>query len=135
MEHKLFIGRVPSTVEEEEIKQIFSGYGEVEEVTILHDAAGNSKNCGFVRLKNRAQANAAIAGLNEIYQFPGTSNRMVVKFADTAKQKEMRKRQAMQQVRSVTLSAFVRLIGVLRHRLCSPIRTCIRMSQLLGQTQ
>lgn len=51
VEIKLFVGRVPQTVDEAALKQIFEEFGEVREVAIIRDkATGKHKNSAFVKM-------------------------------------------------------------------------------------
>jgi len=59
---KLYVGNLPFKVSEEEIKQHFSEFGEVQAVKIITDReTGKSRGFCFVEMEN---ADAAIAGLN-----------------------------------------------------------------------
>jgi RNA recognition motif-containing protein len=59
---KLYVGNLSFNSSEEEIKTLFSQYGEVTSVTIIKDRdTGRSRGFGFVEMEN---ADAAIAQLN-----------------------------------------------------------------------
>jgi RNA recognition motif-containing protein len=59
---KLYVGNLSFTSSEEEIKTMFSQFGEVTSVTIIKDRdTGRSRGFGFVEMEN---ADAAIAQLN-----------------------------------------------------------------------
>ncbi|ELR21658.1 RNA recognition motif domain containing protein [Acanthamoeba castellanii str. Neff] len=83
-EHKLFIGKLPTTVTEELLRQIFAPYGNIEKLNILKGPA--DVNCGFVKYDNREEAEKAIRALNG--KVVGSNEPLVVKYADTKKQKE-----------------------------------------------
>lgn len=58
---KLFIGSVPKTITEEQIKKVFGEYGQVEEVFIMKDlSTGLSKGCAFVKMSYKEQGLYAI---------------------------------------------------------------------------
>lgn len=62
MPKKLYVGNLSFTSSEEEIKTMFSQFGEVTSVTIIKDRdTGRSRGFGFVEMEN---ADAAIAQLN-----------------------------------------------------------------------
>jgi len=90
LEHKLFIGMIPKTMDEEQLKEIFSPYGEIELVKVLRETNGNSKGCAFLKYSTRYQAVEAITALNSIFKPPETNIPLVVRFADNIKQKEQR---------------------------------------------
>lgn len=59
---KLYVGNLPFTTTEEEIKEQFSSFGEVLSVKIITDRdSGRSRGFGFVEMEN---ADAAINELN-----------------------------------------------------------------------
>lgn len=66
---------------------MFTSFGAVDEVTVLRNADGISRGCGFVKMASRAQALAAIARLNNSVTMDGCRTPMVVKLADTDREK------------------------------------------------
>ena len=63
---KLYVGNLPYTVTEQDVKETFSEYGEVTEVVLITDkSSGQSKGFGFVEMPNNSEADAAIKALNE----------------------------------------------------------------------
>ncbi|XP_031413361.1 CUGBP Elav-like family member 3, partial [Meleagris gallopavo] len=61
------------------------------------DKDGDSQGCAFVKFQSHAEAQAAIAALHGSRTLPGASSSLVVKFADTEKERGLRR---MQQVAS-----------------------------------
>ena len=62
---KIYVGNLPFSVDDEELKKLFSSYGEIEEASIVKDKfSGRSKGFGFVEMPNNAEAQSAISGLN-----------------------------------------------------------------------
>lgn len=62
----LYVGNLPYTVSEDELRDIFSEFGEVSSVNIISDKfSGQSKGFGFVEMPNQAEAEDAIKALNE----------------------------------------------------------------------
>lgn len=65
MAKKLFVGGLPWATTSEELKELFSQYGEVVSATVITDKmTGRSRGFGFVEFANDADAEAAIAGQN-----------------------------------------------------------------------
>ena len=62
MAKKLYVGNLPFSTTEEQVKEYFAQFGEVLSVKIISDrATGRSRGFCFVEMEN---ADAAIAGLN-----------------------------------------------------------------------
>jgi RNA recognition motif-containing protein len=60
---KLYIGNLPYTATEDELKDLFSQYGTVVSVKIITDKFTNqSKGFGFVEMGSNEEGNAAIQG-------------------------------------------------------------------------
>jgi len=95
-ERKLFIGMVCKKNDEEDIRQMFDKFGPVEEVTVLRDDQGVSRGCAFVTFASRQIAMVAIKAMHHSITMEGCSSPIVVKFADTQKDKEQRKVQQLQ---------------------------------------
>ncbi|CAH0714619.1 unnamed protein product, partial [Brenthis ino] len=81
---------------ENDVRALFAGHGAIEECTVLRDAQGQSKGCAFVTFVSKQAAIAAIKSLHHSQTMEGCSAPLVVKFADTQKEKEQKKLQAMQ---------------------------------------
>ncbi|MAH03571.1 RNA-binding protein [Candidatus Pacearchaeota archaeon] len=65
MSKKLYVGNLPFSVDTEKVKELFSSYGETEEVTVISDKfSGRSKGFGFVTFKEDADADKAISEMN-----------------------------------------------------------------------
>ena len=62
---KVFVGQIPQTCSEQELRNVFTKYGPVTDVMFLVDkSTGMRKGCGFVTFENESQALAARQGLN-----------------------------------------------------------------------
>lgn len=65
MAKKLFVGNLPYSISEDEVKSFFSEMGTVESVKIITDQySGRSKGFGFVEMTNDEEADKAIEMLN-----------------------------------------------------------------------
>ena len=76
---KLFVGQVPYSANEEDLKRLFSPFGELTEVALVRKG-GQSKGCGFVRFTERHQADDAINALNGRHTMPGGHSPLTVCF-------------------------------------------------------
>ena len=66
MGKKLYCGNLSYGVSSSDLEQLFSQFGSVESAQVITDRdTGRSKGFGFVEMSNDAEAQAAIAGLNE----------------------------------------------------------------------
>jgi RNA recognition motif-containing protein len=62
----IFVAKLDYNTEEESLRQLFEGYGEVESCKIIMDReTGRSKGFGFVEMPNDDEGYAAINDLNE----------------------------------------------------------------------
>ncbi|XP_026065693.1 CUGBP Elav-like family member 2 isoform X23 [Carassius auratus] len=114
-DRKLFIGMVSKKCNENDIRIMFSPLGQIEECRILRGPDGLSRGCAFVTFSTRAMAQNAIKAMHQSQTMEGCSSPMVVKFADTQKDKEQRRlqqqlAQQMQQLNSA--SAWGSLTGL-----------------------
>ncbi|XP_059898816.1 CUGBP Elav-like family member 3 isoform X3 [Gadus macrocephalus] len=80
-----------------DVRKMFEPFGSIEECTVLRGPDGTSKGCAFVKYQNNAEAQAAISALHGSRTLPGASSSLVVKFADSEKERGIRR---MQQVAS-----------------------------------
>jgi len=61
---KLFIGNLPASTSEKDIKTLFSEFGTVRSLKLVTDVfSGQCKGFGFIEMEGH-EARAAIAGLN-----------------------------------------------------------------------
>ncbi len=62
----IYVGNLPYSVTEDELRETFAAYGEVSSVNIIMDRfTGQSKGFGFVEMPDNAEADDAIKALNE----------------------------------------------------------------------
>ncbi|XP_023826715.1 CUGBP Elav-like family member 2 isoform X1 [Salvelinus fontinalis] len=106
-DRKLFIGMVTKKYGENEVRMMFSAFGQIEECRILRGPDGLSRGCAFITFSTRAQAANAIKTMHHSQTMEGCSSPMVCKFADTQRDKEQRRlqqqmAQQMQQLNSAS---------------------------------
>lgn len=66
MGKKLFVGGLPYSVDDKELQELFSKYGEVESAQVITDRVTNqSKGFGFVEMVNDEDATKAIQELDK----------------------------------------------------------------------
>ena len=65
MENRLYVGNLPFSATDEELKQAFSAHGTVTEVAIISDrVTGRSRGFAFVTMSSPDEANAAVSGMH-----------------------------------------------------------------------
>ncbi|XP_060542732.1 CUGBP Elav-like family member 2 isoform X4 [Pantherophis guttatus] len=153
-DRKLFIGMVSKKCNENDIRVMFSPFGQIEECRILRGPDGLSRGCAFVTFSTRAMAQNAIKAMHQSQTMEGCSSPIVVKFADTQKDKEQRRlqQQLAQQMQQLNTATWGNLTGLggftpqylarldinmdLQHRLWGPsfqhqaeARDCINLLQ------
>ena len=63
---RIYVGNLSYDISEEELRQEFLAFGEVESVNVILDRySGRPKGFGFVEMPSSSEAQAAIEGLNE----------------------------------------------------------------------
>jgi RNA recognition motif-containing protein len=61
----LYVGNLPHSTTEAELRNLFEAHGAVEKITLVTDRdTGRSRGFGFVEMTNASEADAAIAALN-----------------------------------------------------------------------
>jgi len=61
----IFVGNLDFNVSEDELRNLFATYGQVDRVTVLTDRdTGRSRGFGFVEMTNAEDGEKAIAALN-----------------------------------------------------------------------
>jgi RNA recognition motif-containing protein len=62
----IYVGQLPYNTTEEELKAMFTEFGEVASLSLITDKfSGQSKGFGFVEMPNNSEADQAIKGLNK----------------------------------------------------------------------
>ncbi|XP_047326937.1 RNA-binding protein BRN1 [Impatiens glandulifera] len=96
LEHKLFVGMLPKNVSETELSSLFSQYGTIRDLLILRGSQQTSKGCAFLKYETKEQALAAIEALNGKHKMEGSAIPLIVKWADTEKERQARRAQKAQ---------------------------------------
>ncbi|XP_055339591.1 CUGBP Elav-like family member 1-A isoform X2 [Paramacrobiotus metropolitanus] len=90
-ERKLFVGMISKKSSEEDIRKLFAPFGVIEECTILRDGNGLSRGCAFVTFASRQNALNAIRVLHHSMTAEGCTSPIVVKMADSTKDKDTKR--------------------------------------------
>ncbi|XP_015266779.1 PREDICTED: CUGBP Elav-like family member 5 isoform X2 [Gekko japonicus] len=123
-DRKLFVGMLNKQQSEDDILRLFEPFGVIDECTVLRGPDGNSKGCAFVKFSSHTEAQAAIHALHGSQTMPGASSSLVVKFADTDKERTLRRMQQM-----------VGQLGILTPSLALPFSPYSAYAQALMQQQ
>ncbi|CAA7016969.1 unnamed protein product [Microthlaspi erraticum] len=80
---KLFVGSVPRTALEEEVRPLFEQHGNVLEVALIKDKrTGQQQGCCFVKYATSEDADRAIRALHNQITLPGGTGPVQVRYAD-----------------------------------------------------
>jgi len=62
---KVYVGNLPFSVDEDELRNMFSSFGDIEEVSLIKDKfSGRSKGFGFVTFKDDEAGSKAVSDMN-----------------------------------------------------------------------
>ncbi|XP_062087142.1 RNA-binding protein BRN1 isoform X2 [Humulus lupulus] len=87
---------LPKNVSEADVSALFSTYGTIKDLQILRGSQQTSKGCAFLKYETKEQALAALEAINGKHKMEGSSVPLVVKWADTEKERQVRKAQKAQ---------------------------------------
>ena len=63
---KIYVGQLPYSMTEGELREMFVAYGEVASLNLIMDRySGQSKGYGFVEMPDNSEADQAIKGFNK----------------------------------------------------------------------
>ncbi|KAM7488035.1 hypothetical protein LguiB_025519 [Lonicera macranthoides] len=80
---KLFVGSVPRTCTEEDIRPLFEEHGRVIEVALIKDKrTGLQQGCCFIKYATSEEADRAIRALHNQHTLPGGLGPIQVRYAD-----------------------------------------------------
>jgi cold-inducible RNA-binding protein len=61
----IYVGNLPYTMGDSELREVFEEYGAVDSATVIKDRyTGKSRGFGFVEMPDNGEAQAAIDGIN-----------------------------------------------------------------------
>ena len=61
----IYVGNLPSTVNENDLREVFQAFGEVEKAAVIKDKfSGESRGFGFIEMPNKDEADKAISLVN-----------------------------------------------------------------------
>ncbi|KAL7565601.1 hypothetical protein ACA910_018964, partial [Epithemia clementina (nom. ined.)] len=89
-ENKLFIGMLSRTAGEDDVRELFEGFGEIREIHMIRLSDGTSRCAAFLRFVKRESAIKAIETLNNSIVMEGAARPLIVKFADNKHQRQQR---------------------------------------------
>ncbi|KAL6978445.1 hypothetical protein U1Q18_020113 [Sarracenia purpurea var. burkii] len=87
---------LPKNVSDSELSALFSRYGTIKDLQILRGSQQTSKGCAFLKYETKEQALAAIESLSGKHRMEGSTIPLVVKWADTEKERQARRAQKAQ---------------------------------------
>lgn len=93
-DRKLFVGMLNKQLTERDVRRMFSQFGNIEECRVLVNRDGVSKGCAFVTFSRKSAAQNAIHCMHQSTTMEGCSAPIVVKLADSPKERERKKVQA-----------------------------------------
>ena len=61
----IYVGNLPGTVNENDLREVFQAFGEVEKAAVIKDKfSGESRGFGFIEMPNKIEAEKAISMVN-----------------------------------------------------------------------
>ncbi|CAB3989199.1 CUGBP Elav-like family member 3-A isoform X3 [Paramuricea clavata] len=105
-DRKLFVGMISKASTEDDLRLMFAPFGTIENVTVLRDADKRSKGCAFLMFENKMQAQKAIDVMHNSRTMEGCSSPVVVKFADTEKDKLLKRVNAMAAIHGLNAAYY-----------------------------
>jgi RNA recognition motif-containing protein len=81
-QHKIFVGQVPQDTGEEQLRKIFSPFGEIKDLLILRDRiTGHYRGCAFITYSSREEGERAIEAVGDKVKLAGAKREMIVRWA------------------------------------------------------
>jgi len=80
---KLFVGNLPTDIQQEAIQMVFSHYGSVTNIHIMQGKSKSGQACAFVEYSTPVEAETAILTLHEKYEIRPGEGAIMVKYASS----------------------------------------------------
>ncbi|UXI22759.1 secreted protein [Sarcoptes scabiei] len=80
-ERKIFIGMLSKKMDENDLREMFSKFGPIEECLVLRDGKQNSRGCAFITFSSKQCALNSIKAIHNSRTMTGCSSPIVVKLA------------------------------------------------------
>jgi CUG-BP- and ETR3-like factor len=90
---------------EQEVRDLFSPFGEIREIHMIRNSDGSSKCAAFLRYVNRDAAVQAMEQLNGNTVMEGAARPLIVKFADNKHQRQQR------HIRNIRRQEMMAMVG------------------------
>jgi CUG-BP- and ETR3-like factor len=90
---------------EDEVRELFTPFGEIREIYMIRNADGSSKCAAFLRYVERESAIQAIESLHSNLVMDGAARPLIVKFADNKQQRHQR------HIRNVRRQEMIAVMG------------------------
>jgi len=88
----IYVGQLPYGIKENELKELFSEFGEIAKVNLIMDRfSGRPKGFGFIEMPNNSEADQAIKALNKS-TFKGREIKVSQVHRQRGKNKRMKRR-------------------------------------------
>jgi len=80
--NKLFVGQVPGTATDAQVREVFGPYGTIQEVMFLKNkVTGAHRGCAFVTFSTKEEAETALEALHEKHTLPGAKRTLIIRIA------------------------------------------------------
>merc|ERR1712129_330731 len=80
---KLFVGNLPTDIQQEAIRMVFAHYGNVTNIHIMQGKSRSGQACAFVEYATALEAETAILTLHEKYEIRPGEGAIMVKYANS----------------------------------------------------
>lgn len=87
----LYVGMLSKKLDENAVREMFSPFGTIENLHTLKNPDGKPKGCAFIKYETRLQAQNAIKAMHNSETMEGCTYPLVVRIADTEKDKMAKK--------------------------------------------
>lgn len=80
---KLFVGNLPTDIQQEAIRMVFSHYGQVTNIHVMQGKSKSGQACAFVEYSSPLEAETAILTLHEKYEIRPGEGAIMVKYSNS----------------------------------------------------